>query len=166
MPLLGREKVQYELEVGILKRVNNNVKGVYLSGLGNIIAGTPVGLTQGEIPIKSISTSGLTRNNWFLSVGASSGDTTTSKSSAGANSLRQLAKLPSVVLGKRIFYTNNRPNITTLEYGDFPSPVKKGSRLRGKNKFQILSVNGFSKQAPSGWVRTTLIAMGNKIRSL
>ena len=166
MPLLGREKVSFELKEGIKSRVNTNLRGVFLSGLKNVIDGTPVGLTQSELPKGSISTSGLTKNNWFLSVGIPSSSITTSKSGAGLNSIRQLSKMPANVLGKKLFYTNNKPNINTLEYGGFPSPVDKGSRLRGKNNYQKLSVNGFSKQAPSGWVRKTLIAMKNKIRSL
>jgi len=51
-----------------------------------------------------------------------------------------------------------------LEYGGFPSPVEKGSYIKGK--YQKLSANGFSKQAPNGWVRATVIQMQNKIRSL
>ena len=151
MPLLGRNKVQHEIEVGILDRMNTNLKGVYLSGLGNIIAGTP-------------ADEGIHRNAWRLSVGTPSSATTTSKSKAGASSLRQLEKMPDMVLGKKIFFTNNAPAITTLEYGGFPNPVKKGSYINGA--YQKLSFNGFSKQAPNGWVRSTLISMQNKIRSL
>ena len=153
MPLLGREKVQHELEVGILNRMNTNLKGVYLSGLGNMIAGTA-------------TDKGIHRNAWRLSTGAPSSATTTSKSKVGASSLRQLAKMPAVVLGKRIFFTNNAPAISILEYGGFPTPVKQGSYIKASKSYEILSIRGFSKQAPNGWVRATLIAMGNKIRSL
>lgn len=153
MPLLGREKVQHELEVGILNRMNTNLKGVYLSGLGNIIAATP-------------ADEGVHRNAWRLSTGTPSSATTTSKSKAGASSLRQLAKMPAVVLGKKLFFTNNASAISILEYGGFPTPVKQGSYIKASKSYEILSIRGFSKQAPNGWVRATLIAMGNKIRSL
>ena len=103
MPLLGREKVEFELKEGIKTRMNSNLKGVYFSGLGNIIAGTP-------------ADKGLHRNSWFLSVGT--------------------------------------------------SPVAKGSYIKKSKSYEILSVNGFSKQAPKGWVRSTIIAMQNKLRSL
>lgn len=153
MPLLGREKVNFELEVGIKNRINTNLKGVYLSGLGNIIAETP-------------ADSGIHRNSWFLTAGVASNETTSSKSSAGTSSLRQLGKMPVNVLGKKLFFTNNAPAINILEYGGFPSPVKKGSYIKESKSYQILSINGFSKQAPNGWVRAALISMRNKIRSL
>ena len=153
MPLLGREKVSFELEVGIKDRMNTNLKGVYLSGLGNVIAGTP-------------ADEGIHRNSWKLSVGVPSNATTTSKSKTGASSIRQLAKMPAVVLGKKIYFTNNAPAINILEYGGFPTPVKRGSYIKSSKSYEILSIRGFSKQAPSGWVRAALIAMRNKIRSL
>ena len=153
MPLLGREKVSFELEVGIKDRMNTNLKGVYLSGLGNVIAGTP-------------ADEGVHRNSWKLSVGVPSNATTTSKSKTGASSIRQLAKMPAVVLGKKIYFTNNAPAINILEYGGFPTPVKRGSYIKSSKSYEILSIRGFSKQAPSGWVRAALIAMRNKIRSL
>ena len=153
MPLLGREKVHHELEVGIKDRINTNLKGVYLSGLGNIIAGTP-------------ADEGVHRNSWFLSVGTPSGATTTSKSKTGASSFRQVAKMPAVVLGKKVFFTNSAPAISILEYGGFPTPVKRGSYIKASKSYEILSIRGFSKQAPNGWVRATLIAMQNKIRLL
>ena len=153
MPLLGREKVTFELEVGIKDRMNTNLKGVYLSGLGNVIAGTP-------------ADEGVHRNSWKLSVGVPSNATTTSKSKTGASSIRQLAKMPAVVLGKKIYFTNNAPAINILEYGGFPTPVKRGSYIKSSKSYEILSIRGFSKQAPNGWVRAALIAMRNKIRSL
>jgi hypothetical protein len=153
MPLLGREKVSFELNEGIKSRMNSNLKGVYLFGLGNIIAGTP-------------ADEGLHRNSWFLSVGVKSNSTTISKSKAGASSIRQLAKMPESIIGKKLYFTNNAPAITTLEYGGYPSPVAKGSYIKKTKGYQILSVNGFSKQAPKGWVRSTIIAMQNKLRSL
>ena len=153
MPLLGREKVEFELKEGIKTRMNSNLKGVYFSGLGNIIAGTP-------------ADKGLHRNSWFLSVGTASKATTTDKSKAGASSIVQVSKMPESVIGKKIYFTNNAPAITTLEYGGYPSPVAKGSYIKAKKKYEILSINGFSKQAPKGWVRSTIIAMQNKLRSL
>jgi hypothetical protein len=74
--------------------------------------------------------------------------------------------MPQSVLGKSLYFTNNAPAINILEYGGFPTPVKKGSYIKRSKSFEILSIRGFSKQAPNGWVRATLIAMRNKIRSL
>ena len=150
MPLIGR--VELDLAIDELVNVtNDNLRGVYLAGLANIVQGTP-------------ADSGRARNNWFLSVGAPSNKTTTSASVGGGGSLSQAGKMPKDVLSNKIFFTNNLPYIGVLEYGGFPSPVENGSYIKGK--YQKLSANGFSKQAPNGWVRATVIQMQNKIRSL
>ena len=67
MPLLGLEKVTFQLEEGLKAKLNDKLKGIYLSGLGNIIAGTP-------------ADKGTHRNSWFLTVGVASRYETTSKS--------------------------------------------------------------------------------------
>jgi len=152
MPLIGRERLGLAIDdlVGV---TNDDLRGVYLAGLKNIVQGTP-------------ADSGRARNNWFLTVGAPSNKTTTSKSVGGGGSLSQAGKMPKDVLHNKIFFTNNLPYIGVLEYGGFPSPVEKGSYIKRSGRFEILSINGFSKQAPGGWVRKTIIQMGNKIRSL
>ena len=151
MPLKGKEKFKKLTSEGY-ERINNNIRGVYLQGLFNIVKGTPVD-------------EGRARNNWFLSMGAASNKSTTSKSK-GLGAIRQLRNMPKLVLNKKIFYTNNLPYIETLEYGGYPSPVKKGSYDKKKKSYDVRSSGGFSKQAPGGWVRATLIAMRNKIRVL
>ena len=152
MPLIGR--VNLDLAIADLVGVaNDDVRGVYLAGLKNIVQGTP-------------ADSGRARNNWFLSVGAPSNKITTSSSVGGGGSLSQASKMPKDVLNNTIFFTNNLPYIGVLEYGGFPSPVEKGSYIKRSKTFEILSINGFSKQAPNGWVRKTVIQMQNKIRSL
>ena len=153
MPLLGLEKVSFELTKGIKQRVNEDLKGIYLSGLGNIISGTQ-------------ADKGLHRNSWLLTVGAPSGAVTTNENKAGSDSFVQLANMPISVLGKKIYFTSNAPAMNILEYGGFPSPVDKGSYIKESGSYQKLSANGFSKQAPNGWVRKTIIAMGNKVRSI
>lgn len=153
MPLIGRKKVD-EAIIATVVAANENIKGVYFAGLANIIQETP-------------ADTGRARNNWFLTVGNPSSRTTTSKS--GTSSVTQLSKMPDFVIGKKLYFSNNLPYISTLEYGGYPNPVENGSWINGK--FQKLSEGGFSKQldksnSPRGWVRATLIRMGNKIRSL
>lgn len=126
MPLIGREKVKQGIDV-VYQSANDNLRGVYLAGLGNIIQGTPVD-------------TGRARNNWFLSVGAPSNSITTSKSK-GLATIRSLRKMPLRVINRKIYLTNNLPYIQALEFGS-------------------------SKQAPSGWVRSTLMKMQKKIRGL
>ena len=74
--------------------------------------------------------------------------------------------VPDYVLNKKMYFTNNLPNIVPLEYGGYPQPVKLGSWDKKKKAYVKKSDGGFSKQAPGGWVRATLIAMRNKIKTL
>lgn len=85
---------------------------------------------------------GRARNNWFLSISAPNGGATHTQDKSGSKSQRQLERMPKTVFGVKIFFTNNMPYIERLEYGSW------------------------SDQAPSGWVRSTLVRMRNKIRSL
>lgn len=152
MPLKGLGNVRKAIDK-IPEQMNENVKGVWLAGLTNIVKETP-------------ADTGVTRNNWFLTARAPSNQSTDRASAGGAASTRQLSKMPKWVLGKKLFFTNNRPNAHTLEYGGYPDPVKRGSYIKRSKSYEILSAGGFSKQAPGGWVRKTLILMRNKIRKL
>ena len=164
MPLLGLDSVKKMIAKN-KKESNVKVRGVFLAGLESIIEGTPVGLTQSELPKSVDSTSGFHRNNWFLSVKIPSRLVGRDSADSGSGSFLSAATMPDYVLNKKIYFSNNSPAINTLEKGGFPNPVKKGTRVKG-NTYQKLSSDGFSKQAPNGWVRKTLIAMANKIRSL
>ncbi len=153
MPLHGLAAVKKAIRKN-KKEANELIKAVYLDGLGQIVSGTP-------------ADKGRARNNWFLTVGQpfgleSSGRTT---NKTGAWSMMSIGTMPKNVLNKKIYFTNNLPYIETLEYGGFPNPVKQGSYIKRSKSFEKLSSGGFSKQAPSGWVRSTLILMQNKIRS-
>ena len=141
MPLKGRENVQRAMQQTRVN-ANNDIRGVYLSGLSAMIKQTPVD-------------EGRARNNWFLTTISPSGSATTSKSDSGNNSFSQLGRLPKNVVDNKVFFTNNLPYIETLEYGGYPNPSN------GKK-----TVGGFSDQAVGGWVRKTLRAMAKKIRSL
>lgn len=153
MPIHGVDNVKKAM-AKTKREANVNIKGVYLAGLAPIVTETP-------------ADTGVTRNSWFLSVGSpfsllSSRD----GSMKGSGSLSSAESMPDWVLNKKIYFTNNRPNITVLEYGGFPNPVKRGSYIKKSKSYQKLSSGGFSKQAPGGWVRAILIRMENKIRSL
>ena len=152
MPLKGLGNVKAAIN-RIPEQLNNDVKGVFIAGLTNIIQETPVD-------------TGVTRNAWFLSVGAPSGANGGRANKSGSGSVKQLAKMPKSILGKTLYFTNNRPNINTLEYGGFPTPVKQGSHIKRSKSYEKLSSGGYSKQAPGGWVRKSLILMRNKIRKL
>jgi hypothetical protein len=125
MPLIGMDKVKKMTEQAYVD-LNNELRGNYLSAFSLIIKGTPVD-------------TGRARNNWFLTTGSPSEDST---NRAGGNSNKQLNQMPKKVLNETVYLTNNLPYIEKLEYG------------------------GTSSQAPAGWVRQALILLENKIRLL
>jgi hypothetical protein len=142
MPLKGRDAVDKMIAKN---RVDSNTKirGVFFAGLSAIIKATPVD-------------EGRARNNWFLSTGVPFSLTSgRGDSKSGSGSLSSLNEMPKDILNKKVYYSNNLPYIETLEYGGFPNPTE-GSKTAG----------GFSKQAPGGWVRSTIIRMANKVRTL
>ena len=58
-------------------------------------------------------------------------------------------------------------DVVTLEYGGFPTPVKKGSYNKKKGKYEKLSAGGWSKQTdPGGWGRVALMKAVQKIKTL
>lgn len=154
MPLKGLKGVKLAIDQ-LEQSANDNVRGVYLAGLKNIVQETP-------------ADKGRARNNWFLSVTAPSNKTTTSASIGGGASLSQASKMPKRVLGKKIYFTNNLPYIGILEYGGFPKPVKKGSYIKRSGEYEKLSENGYSKQlkGAKGWIRINLKRMQSKIKKL
>ena len=104
MPLIGRKKLSATIQQVAYVETNDNIKGVYLAGLTNIVAGTP-------------ADTGRARNNWFLTVGSPSSKGTVIESKSGSNSNNQLDKMPDRVLNKKLYYTNNLDYIVGLEMG-------------------------------------------------
>ena len=139
MPLKGLGNVK--LAIGDLKEsANDNVRAVYFTGLRAIVEQTPVD-------------EGRARNNWFLTSRQPSTQTR-GRNKAGTASLKSASTMSKNVLNKTFYFTNNQPYIHVLEYGGYPTPGTKKT------------VNGFSKQAPKGWVRATVIRMQNALRKL
>lgn len=111
MPLIGREKLSAAMQQVAYVETNDNIKGVYLAGLTNIVAATP-------------ADTGRARNNWFLTVGSPSSKDTVVESKSGSESIIQLDKMPKNVLNKKLYYTNNL---------DYIVPLSKGSSLQAAN---------------------------------
>ena len=142
MPLKGLAKVKKAINVDIYNQLNDEVSGIYFNGLAFVIRRTPVD-------------TGRVRNNWFLTTREPSSKVRVGKNQGGGASFTQLKKIPKRVLGKRVYFTNNLPYIKTLEYGGYSKKSKTG-----KTK------NGFSIQAPNGFVRDQLKLMANEVRKL
>jgi hypothetical protein len=140
MPLQGLSSVRVAMDKS-KSNLNDKLRVVYFKGLRGMIKPTPVD-------------SGRVRNNWFLTVGAASGLTERSASKSGGGSIRSLSAMPKNILNSKVYFTNNMPYASTLEYGGYSQP--------GTDK----TSNGFSIQAPDGWVRKGLQDMRKNIRSL
>lgn len=85
--------------------------------------------TLGNIQRGTPVDSGRARNNWFVSFGAPSSKVT---DSVTGNELL-IGDLPKFIIGMKVFFTNNLGYIERLEY------------------------DGWSQQAPVGWVRSELV---------
>lgn len=152
MPLIGRERLNKAIDKAVMN-MNDSVVGIYTQGLSAIITATPVHFKDG----------GRLKNNWFLT--ASSPSTRTrGGNSSGSSSFAEVGKLPEIVLGKKIYFTNNMPYANTVEYGGYPSPVELGTWTG--NAYQKLSAGGYSRQAPNGMARIGIKKMKAKVKKL
>ena len=143
--LIGRKKLDLAIKERI-ENLNKGLKSIYFKTLADIVEMTP-------------ADTGRARQGWFLTVNNPT-------SSIAGGGVSQLTKMPKNVLGKKIYFTNNTSYINVLEYGGFPSPVKKGSYDKISKSYIKLSANGFSKQAPNGFVRVNLKKAQMRVKQL
>jgi hypothetical protein len=59
--------------------------------------------------------------------------------------------------------SNNLPYIEVLEYGQYPNPPKRGTRVKGGG-YEVRTVGGFSRQAPAGMVRINMARIDQLVR--
>lgn len=102
---------------------------------------------------KTPAKTGRARANWNVSVGSVDTSTTEETKKTGLKHKMTDIKLDG---DESIYISNNLPYITTLEYGGYPSPVKKGTYDKKTKTWEIRSAGGFSKQAPNGMLGVTL----------
>jgi hypothetical protein len=140
MPLQGLALVKKMIAKN-KKESNEKLRIIFFKGLRDMIKPTPVD-------------QGRARNNWFLTTGMPSGLVGRDASESGAGSFRSLESMPDYVLNKKVYFTNNIPYIGMLEYGGYGKP--------GTSKTN----NGFSIQAPEGWVRIGLEKMLQEVRKI
>jgi len=89
---------------------------------------------------------GRFRANWNVSV--NSVDTATSQSTDKNRANTEVAKVLELPVGGVYFLSNSLPYAQVLEYGLYPNPPKHPT---GK------TVNGYSRQAPAGFVRVSVV---------
>tara|TARA_R110000764_G_scaffold108688_4_gene194609 strand:- start:2180 stop:2623 length:444 start_codon:yes stop_codon:yes gene_type:complete len=147
MPIKGMDNVKKMIAKN---KKDSNIKlyAIFFDGLSEVIKETPVD-------------KGRVRNNWFLTKGQPFSMTSgRSEDKSGSGSISSLSAMPESVLNKKLYFTNNMPYIETLEFGGYPNP-SKGKKTSGGYSKQLIPFN-----TPKGWVRSNLIRMRNKVRSL
>jgi hypothetical protein len=146
MPIKGMDSVKKAIAK---TKADSNIRlyAIFFGGGSEIIKETP-------------ADKGRVRNNWFLTTGQPSSSSGRSASKSGAGSLASLGTMPVNVLNNKIYITNNMPYIIPLEFGGYPNP-SSGTKTSGGYSKQLIPFN-----TPKGWVRSNLIRMANKVRSL
>jgi hypothetical protein len=153
MPIKGMKKVKLAIKEKKAE-MNDKVYAAYSYGLGQVIEITPVHFNDG----------GRLKNNWMLSVNKPESKTTLIGNRGGASSYAQLAELPPLVIGKKIFFTNNLPYAPIVEYGGYPSPAMVGTYDKATKKYVKISKGGYSPQAPEGMARINIKKIQERIR--
>ena len=147
MPLKGLGNVK-KMIVKSKADINIKLYATFYEGLFETVKETPV--DEGRL-----------RNNWFMTEKTPfTSSSSRGNDKSGSGSISSLSSMPTDVLNKKLYFTNNMPYILTQEYGGYPNP-SKGDKTTG----------GYSKQltpfrSPKGWVRFNLIRMANKVREL
>ena len=153
MGLKGLGKVQGAINE-MQENINDKLRAVYLDSLSDVIETTPVHFKDG----------GRLRNSWSLNVSSTTG-TKRKADRGGAASYNNLySKMPDWVLGKKLYFINPMPYANIVEYGGYPKAPKKGTKTG--SKYQKLSQNGYSLQAPEGMVRINIDFMKLAIRKI
>lgn len=154
MPLIGKQNVFKALDNKKVE-ANNKCRRAIMVTFRNVIKGTPVGNpdlwlynhpTRGYIDYvgyfgRPDYVGGRARNNWFLTTDKPSLKTREKHKGDGGDAATVISGMPSDIMNKTIYLTNNMPYIVALEYGH-------------------------SSQAPEGWVRSEVIKLKSKIRQL
>lgn len=120
---------------------------------------------------------GFLRANWGLHIGEpQSRGKNKSKVGKAATLSREeiqhaqsvMAQLSGLPVGQMVWLTNDMPYANTVEFGLYPNPPKKGSRVRkGRRWFWVQrSSGGFSKQAPAGMVQVSVGEMMTYLHQL
>lgn len=165
---------------GTKKEIDQEVRSIQMALFSGIILATPVD-------------SGRARGNWQVSIGTPKTDAITRLDPSGAAAIAEV-ETGMGGAGGITWLTNNLPYIEVLEYGQYPNPPKKGTRIAGKKRqklegtsvfsfnaelrqsralkaslrepatYEIRSAGGFSKQAPEGMVRINLARISQILR--
>ena len=106
-----------------------------------------------KIVLKSPRDTGRFAGNWNASYGAP--NYTVTNSTDPNRGLREAERAATLPVGGIVYFANGLPYGPVLEYGGYPNPPKNPT---GK------TVNGYSIQAPQGFVRLTALEFEDSVR--
>lgn len=129
----------------------------------NVIDKTPVGLEGGTLK-SNWQIAGKVNNRVLKAkAGAATKSGFASKKIKGKTATLRPGKL-SRFKNKVLHFFNNSPYAGVVEFGGYPDPVKLGTWNKRKGSYEIRSARGFSKQAPVGMFRLSLIGFNRKVK--
>lgn len=108
--------------------------------------------------------SGAHRQNWLVTINQESFEYNPGLQKGGRVLSTGKGQIDKARAGDKIILQNNGPAITKLEYGGYPKPPMRGTKVSKKGVrpavYEIKTVGGFSKQAPRGMVGVTMAESG------
>lgn len=123
-----------------------------------------------RVIMKTPVDTGRARANWVISIDTPASGGGTADGSGETKSVTQngvgqsgakdraIADITAAgaLSGHVLWLTNTVPYGRVLEYGTYPYPPARGTWVKGKG-YEIRSKGGYSKQAPAGMVRVTVL---------
>lgn len=158
MATTGRNGAQFAIQLEEFARetglaMDQVVRHVAMRAFVSVVKKSPVdtGRFRGNWQLSKNSPDPGIRVSWRLD---KSGQLVIAEAQVVAESLRA---------GGMAYIFNGLPYGPVLEFGGYPSPPEHGTWRRGKG-FEVRSAGGFSKQAPQGMVRLTVIELHRFMR--
>lgn len=105
---------------------------------------------------------GYARGGWIASLNFPSSSPNVSDKT-GSDTLNKANKVTENMVGKVWYLVNSVIYIRVLEYGGYPNPPLLGTWNPKTKEYEIRSIGGFSKLAPAGMVRISIIEIKKEI---
>lgn len=117
----------------------------------------------GEVMIQTPVDKGRLRGAWILDSSYNNAKVGRPSRSKGSSYIKSVVG-KDTMLNKTWYFYNNLPYASTVEYGGYPNPVDKGTWNKSKKRFEKRSEGGYSKLAPEGMLRVSLLSFGAKLK--
>jgi hypothetical protein len=176
MPLTGLSEFEHQVRLGFEDDVKAEI--LQLQRLAVILAlGAAVELTPGNVaritgvilrsPVGVGPTSGSFRASWQVSYGQLPMPRVSRLSAKALVSPAELSrKVQRLSAFGVIWVATSHPAATSIELGLYPQRVVRGTWNRKRQRFEVRSLEGFSRQARQGVVGVTANEVADTLRRL